>query len=408
MMNFLIISDDLTGATDSAAAFLTHGIHPRISLGFKANLNRQAAVEVIDLDVREKQVERATQSVRKVLKAESSIEGAECRTLFLKIDSTLRGHVRAYVEALISTAPKKPILICPAFPEQGRTVEQGQVKIFGETFGLSEYGRGQNLTDVDGNLLTIFGGLRRPTKHLNCQHTPYDENSLKNWFNQSKTEPASIYLIDAPDREHMDRAIEAATCVLGQCHYAGSGGLTRSLALNMNSPDTHQPFHPLPPTLWLIGSAAKASHKQIAQLDLVKLETNAQGELSNEDQSRQHSLLQQGTSVVTHLPSPDPAQTLSPNLIEPFIKTAIPIPLLARTLFLTGGATARAALDKLGVHHIDLIDEILPGIPIGAAMIDNQICHIVLKSGGFGDDKALSTIQTYLNTHFSEFEKENL
>ena len=99
---------------------------------------------------------------------------------------------------------------------------------------------------------------------------------------------------------------------------------------------------------------------------------------------------------------------LSPDLLNQFINTAVPSPISARTLIMTGGATARAALNKLGVHHIDLIDEILPGIPIGATMINNQICHIVLKSVGFGDDQALRSVQNYRNAHFSQIKKEHL
>jgi uncharacterized protein YgbK (DUF1537 family) len=41
-------------------------------------------------------------------------------------------------------------------------------------------------------------------------------------------------------------------------------------------------------------------------------------------------------------------------------------------------------------------------------MIDDQICHIVLKSGGFGDDQALRSVQSYLNAHFHQIKKERL
>ena len=70
-INILIISDDLTGATDSAAGFLSRGISPRISLVFDLKRNHQTAVEVIDLDVREKQADQATQSICHVLIAEN-------------------------------------------------------------------------------------------------------------------------------------------------------------------------------------------------------------------------------------------------------------------------------------------------------------------------------------------------
>ena len=405
-MNILIISDDLTGATDSAAGFLSQGIRPRISLGPETTPDRQAAVEVVDLDVREKPSDVAAKTLRQALVAERPQADDEWRTLFLKIDSTLRGHVRAYVEALISEAPAKPILICPAFPELGRTVEGGQVKVFGETLGNSEYGRGQNLNNSDGDLLAVLGNLPCPIKHLSAQNTSYDENSLKDWFSAASKEPACVYVIDALDRTQMDKAIDIAGNVLGPCHYVGSGGLTRSLARHASATKFNTPFQPQPPTLWLIGSAAKESRAQIAHLDIVKFEADASGTLSYDNQARQKDLLQRGASVVVHMPPPMSSQMLSADMLTRFIESSVTLPIAAQTFVMTGGATARAALDKLGVRHLDLLDEILPGIPIGCMNVNDQICHIVLKSGGFGDEKALRVIQTYLNTYFSNSEKE--
>ena len=256
--------------------------------------------------------------------------------------------------------------------------------------------------------MSIFAGLYRPTYYLNCQNISYDETRLDDWFKTTANDPAGIYLIDAPDRARMDLAIKSVKRSLGKCHFVGSGGLTRSLAQYVTAPDTHAPFQHLSPALWLIGSAAKVSHKQLDQLGLEKFEANEHGELSGKNHARMISLLQQNISVVAHLPLPNTMLPLSPDLLNQFINTAVPSPISARTLIMTGGATARAALNKLGVHHIDLIDEILPGIPIGATMIDNQICHIVLKSGGFGDDQALRSIQSYLNAHFPQIKKEHL
>ena len=75
---------------------------------FDLKRNHKAAVEVTDLDVWEKQADQATQSILHVLIAENLEENNPQRTLFLKIDSTLRGHVRVYVETLISTTPENP------------------------------------------------------------------------------------------------------------------------------------------------------------------------------------------------------------------------------------------------------------------------------------------------------------
>jgi hypothetical protein len=96
----------------------------------------------------------------------------------------------------------------------------------------------------------------------------------------------------------------------------------------------------LSPALWLIGSAAKVSHKQLDQLGLEKFEANEQGELSDKNHARMISLLQQNISVVAHLPLPNTMLPLSPDLLNQFINTAVPSPISARTLIMTGGATA--------------------------------------------------------------------
>ncbi len=89
----------------------------------------------------------------------------------------------------------------------------------------------------------------------------------------------------------MDLAVNSVKRLLGQCHFVGSGGLTRSLAPYVTAPDTHAPFQHLSPALWLIGSAAKVSHKQLDQLSLEKFEANEQGELSGKNHARMISLL---------------------------------------------------------------------------------------------------------------------
>ena len=45
--------------------------------------------------------------------------------LFKKIDSMLRGNVRAEIEAMLHASGRPYAIVCPAFPEQGRTVVNG-------------------------------------------------------------------------------------------------------------------------------------------------------------------------------------------------------------------------------------------------------------------------------------------
>ena len=52
--------------------------------------------------------------------------------VYKKIDSTLRGHVRAEVQAVMdSWSPHAIAVVCPAFPANHRTVVDGQLRVNG-------------------------------------------------------------------------------------------------------------------------------------------------------------------------------------------------------------------------------------------------------------------------------------
>src|SRR5262249_61903269 len=47
-----------------------------------------------------------------------------------KVDSTIRGHLRAEIQALSSSwSPNATIVVCPAFPAAGRTVTRGELRV---------------------------------------------------------------------------------------------------------------------------------------------------------------------------------------------------------------------------------------------------------------------------------------
>jgi uncharacterized protein YgbK (DUF1537 family) len=60
----------------------------------------------------------------------------------------------------------------------------------------------------------------------------------------------------------------------------------------------------------------------------------------------------------------------------------------AATLLLTGGATAEAVLERMGVSRFRLFGECVPGIAL--AFADGR--YIITKSGGFGGPDTLSDI----------------
>jgi len=55
-----------------------------------------------------------------------------------------------------------------------------------------------------------------------------------------------------------------------------------------------------------------------------------------------------------------------------------------RNLILTGGDIAISACRELGISKLELLGELLPGIPLTSARYDDNFLNIITKAGGFG------------------------
>ena len=67
-------------------------------------------------------------------------------------------------------------------------------------------------------------------------------------------------------------------------------------------------------------------------------------------------------------------------------------------LILTGGETARAVLDRAGVHAIRILGEIEPGVPLGMTVGEIEV-PVVTKAGAFGNENTLSNALSALKNH---------
>ena len=137
-MELLVLADDLTGALDATVGFRPRPVvvvpapSPDEPLAGAAgtDLERRlslaaAAADVVGVDTgsRDLDVDDAVRRVRRVLAWTRSQAGPT--RLVKKVDSALRGHVRAELEA-VAGSDGPPVLLCPALPEQGRTTVGGQ------------------------------------------------------------------------------------------------------------------------------------------------------------------------------------------------------------------------------------------------------------------------------------------
>ena len=110
-----MIADDLTGACDAGAAFAPAVVALRETVELNAD---DALIETTHsrAEVPEVAAARVTALMRRLPRAD---------LLFKKIDSVMRGNVRAELEAMLAGSGRSRAIVCPAFLEQGRTVVNG-------------------------------------------------------------------------------------------------------------------------------------------------------------------------------------------------------------------------------------------------------------------------------------------
>lgn len=129
----LVIADDLTGAADSAGAFASGG-HRCVVVLHHAGTGALAfadldpdVITIVDTDSRAMRPVDACRVTTEIVRC------AHAPELLIKIDSTLRGHVLATVEAALAGMDEPParIVVCPAFPSHGRSLVAGRVHVDG-------------------------------------------------------------------------------------------------------------------------------------------------------------------------------------------------------------------------------------------------------------------------------------
>ncbi len=157
-----VIADDTTGATDVASMLVRAGLRTVMWLGapqgaVPANLNGQADALVVALKSRTAPVAEA---VAQSLATLSWLQQAGAQRFYFKVcstfDSTPAGNIGPVAEALLAALGSRFAIVCPAFPENGRSVYRGHLFVGDQL--LSDSGmRDHPLTPMtDSNLVRVL------------------------------------------------------------------------------------------------------------------------------------------------------------------------------------------------------------------------------------------------------------
>lgn len=333
MTDLAIIADDLTGALDAAAPFAMRGLKTMVALSPSAlpeALATGASVVGVSTDSREVDPDAARTRMRAALAALPDAVG-----LFKKIDSRLKGNVAAELDTLAFDRA----LVVPAIPEFGRWVKDGRLGGFG----------------VD---------------------TPIDVREKLGRHAQKAIVP------DVTDRADIEAALSAHSYDLA----VGARALADALAARMADTAIEPgPRIAVKRMIFVLGSRDPITLDQIDRLGAECPQTvhvpAPGGRLPDEFPAKSEIIVLQAT--------PGPA-TDDPTEVAARLAAGITGagPLDDTLLVLSGGATAQIVLDRMGIGLIEVLGEVLPGLPIARTLG----FKLITKSGGFGEPDALVRI----------------
>ena len=381
----LILADDLTGAADCGVQAVRRGLRATVSLRGMPPA-AEADVVALDLDTREGSAARALERTREAARA-------ACDTLYVKLDSHLRGHLGAAIDGALDGAEAEIAVVAPAFPGQRRTTVDGRQCVDGEPVAdLVGRLRDQTARRVTGVGLAAVrgGGLAR-----------------------ALAEPGGHLLAcDAVEDADLARIVTAGRGAARRVVWAGSAGLAAALfdglPVSSAAPAVAGPL-PGRAVLAVVGSVAATAAVQLEALlarpgcsgiavDPAALADAPEATAAQAAEAASAVLARGGDAIIHLTPgAPRLGRGRAARIAAGLALAAGPAIEHAAGLLLTGGETARAVCDRAGLTAIDLIAEVEPGVPLGRAGTPARA--IVTKSGGFGHPGTLTAALDAIKEH---------
>lgn len=401
------IADDFTGATDLANTLVKQGVRVTQVIGVPAAGLRVTDADAVVVALKSRSAP-ADQAVSMSLKALAWLRAQGVEQVVFKycstFDSTAEGNIGPVADALMAQLRTDFAFVCPAFPENGRTIYMGHLFVGDQLLSDSSM-KDHPLTPMrESSLLRLMGAQADRLVGL----VPYEvvrrgADAIAEAVASLRAEGFAYGVVDAIVDEDMWAIGRAA-----DSHKLVTGGSAVALALPENLRQQGRLAESEPPRfpeirgrpLVLAGSCSQATRGQIAAV----LESWPNQKISVDDEAAgidvpaQISAWAEGTpddTPVLIYSSADPgeladvqarhgAAAAGTMLEQTFGEIAKKLVASGfRRLVVAGGETSGAVVSALGIEALRIGPEIDPGVPwtetIGAPHI-----ALALKSGNFG------------------------
>ena len=403
------IADDLTGATDVAAAFRSAGL--RVGLFFggidaEDDLDDLDAV-VVGLKTR---TVPAADAVAQSSGAARALQAHGCDQIYFKFcstfDSSPAGNIGPVSDALAADVPAGPIVFAPTTPVQRRTVYQAHLFV-GDVLLSDSPMRDHPLTPMtDPDLRRVLQAqTARRVGAIPLQTVREGGAAIVAELARLHALGIDDVIVDAVDDRDLDEiaaAVRTSPLVTGAAGLAAALGRAHASAATMTADDldTAARLNTARRVAVLAGSCSARTREQVARwrehrpafwLDPVATPDStalADAALAWFDAQRDDGALIYSTA------DPDTLQRAQTALgaahAAEIVETAlglVAVGLVHRgvdRLIVAGGETSGEVIRALGIRHGRVGDEAAPGVPWIFAESPAPLA-VLLKSGNYGD-----------------------
>jgi D-threonate/D-erythronate kinase len=390
MDHALIVADDLTGAAE-IAAFASLPGQPVTVTWFEAGVERIAGAAtmggaapciVVDTESRNLAEDTARDRLAAVLRA---LRADQANGLvYKKVDSTLRGPIRAEVTLLHDLVGRGPVIAAPAYPRMGRTTRAGVQFAAGVAVADGPAGADPLAPAQDSEVARLLP----PGDHVVLPAPGgWEAEQLAATLARHRRDGIHV-VVDAECEADLER-LAAALRALEPGLVMGTGGLARHL----------WPPKPLvAPRIGagaivvVVGSLHSAARQQTACLEAAyprcRLTTGRTAAAVNGDAV---VLFQTPCDRV----APDVAARDLARAMEEVIALGVP-----SAVVVTGGESALHVLSRLDATSFDVQGELVDGVPLGRIAGGPWAGTILAtKAGGFGGPDVLLRAIERLRCH---------
>ncbi len=399
------IADDFTGGTDLSGNLVKRGFRTVQTLGVPSAGAELSDVDAIVVALKSRTIP-ASEAKALSLEALRWLQAVGCRQFYFKycstFDSTPAGNIGPVIDALLDELGEPLTVLCPAFPDNGRTVYQGHLFVHNQL--LNESGmQNHPLTPMtDANIVRVLSAQTQSRVGLIRSDTIIQGiEAIRQQIAELRDLGIRMAVTDTTSNQDL---LTLGESVSDLKLVTGSSGLALGLRPDtVNAPSTPAFSIPAGKRAIFAGSCSKTTLAQIEhakaeypsfQLRPFDLHYDFAGALKDALSWARGHLNQDETVLIYSSGNPvevSVAQTQlgfqhASELVEQALSTLASslVEEGVRQLIVAGGETSGAVVNALKIRALRIGKEIAPGVPWTLGLGGPHPVALALKSGNFG------------------------